>query len=156
VSNVNVTEGIKTLAIMQIRSLYPSLSTYIYDKPVKQGLKVPAFLVRIFNVHQERGMKYQANRTYSFSMVYFPSTEDVDEECLNVLEVIQNNFKYLVGRFHVHEIEGEIVDETLVMKFQVKARLHDILEEVKMRTLEGVEFDTSDNEQTEHSEAAGE
>lgn len=148
---VSVTDGIKTLAIMQVRSLYPTMK--VYDKPVKQGLKVPAFLVRIFNVHQERDMKYQVNRTYSFSMVYFPSTDDVDEECLNVLEVIQNNFKYLVDRFHVHEIEGEIVDETLVMKFQVNARLHDILEEVKMRTLEGVEFDTRDNEQ---SEAAGE
>ncbi|MEK5487915.1 phage tail terminator family protein [Lysinibacillus sp. FSL M8-0355] len=150
----NVTEGIKTLAIMQIRSLYPSMK--IYDKPVKQGLKVPAFLVRIFNVHQERGMKYQANRTYSFSMVYFPSTDDIDEECLNVLEVVQNNFKYLADRFHVHEIDGEIVDETLVIKYQVKACLHDILEEVKMRTLEGVDFDTRDDKQNEHEEAAGE
>ncbi|WP_313150827.1 phage tail terminator family protein [Lysinibacillus capsici] len=141
----NVTEGIKTLAIMQIRTLFPSM--IVYDKPVKQGLKVPAFLVRIFNVHQDRGMKYQANRTYSFSMVYFPSTDDIDEECLNVLEVVQNNFKYLADRFHVHEIDGEIVDETLVIKYRVKARLHDILEEVKMRTLEGVDFDTRDNKQ---------
>lgn len=130
---------------MQIRTLFPSM--IVYDKPVKQGLKVPAFLVRIFNVHQDRGMKYQANRTYSFSMVYFPSTDDIDEECLNVLEVVQNNFKYLADRFHVHEIDGEIVDETLVIKYRVKARLHDILEEVKMRTLEGVDFDTRDNKQ---------
>lgn len=151
-SDVNVTEGIKTLAIRQIRFLYPSIK--VYDKPVKQGLKVPAFLVRIFNVHQERGMTHQANRTYSFSMVYFPATDDIDEECLNVLEVVQNNFKYLADRFHVHEIEGEIVDETLVMKYQVKARLHDILEEVKMRTLEGVDFDTRDNKQ--NGEATGE
>jgi len=148
------TEGIKTLAIMQIRSLYPSM--YVYDKPVKQGLKVPAFLVRIFHVHQERGLKYQANRTYSFSVVYFPFTDDVDEECLDVLESVQNNFKYLADRFHVHEISGEIVDETLVVNFQVKARLRDILDEVKMRTLEGVGFDTSDDKQTEHYEAARE
>lgn len=150
----SVTEGIKTLAIMQIRSLYPSM--YVYDKPVKQGLKVPAFLVRIFHVHQERGLKYQANRTYSFSVVYFPFTEDVDEECLDVLEIVQNNFKYLANRFHVHEISGEIVDETLVVNFQVKARLRDILDEVKMRTLEGVAFDTRGDKQTEHCEAARE
>ena len=139
---------------MQIRTLFPLMK--VYDKSIKQGLKVPAFLIRIFNVHQERGMKYQANRTYSFSMVYFPSTDDIDEECLNVLEVVQNNFKYLADRFHVHEIDGGIVDETLVIKYQVKACLHDILEEVKMRTLEGVNFDTRVDKQNEHEEAAGE
>ncbi|MEG0260589.1 MAG: hypothetical protein RR651_12020, partial [Lysinibacillus sp.] len=68
--------------------------------------------------------------------------DDVDEECLAVLEVVQNNFAYLADRFHVHELEGEVVDETLVITFQVKARLYDILEEVKMRTLEGVQVDS--------------
>ncbi|WP_052344233.1 phage tail terminator family protein [Bacillus ndiopicus] len=154
-SNNTITDGIKALAIMQIRSLYPSQTIKIYDKPVKQGLKAPAFIVRIFHVHQERGMTYQAKRTYSFSVVYFPSTDDIDEECLNVLEVIQNNFKYLVDKFHVHELDGEIVDETLVMKFQVKVHLHDIIEAIKMQKLEGVDFDTRDNEQTEDDQTNG-
>ncbi|UED79203.1 hypothetical protein FH508_0017350 [Lysinibacillus sp. CD3-6] len=154
---VNVTDSIKTLAIMQLRSLYPDNNQYqIYNKLVKQGITVPAFLVRIINVHQERGMKNQAIRTYSFSIVYFPSTDNIDDECLNVLEVIQNNFKYLADRFHVHEIGGEIVDETLEINFQVKARLYDIQEETRMKTLEGVEFDTNNDRQTENSEAARE
>lgn len=153
----NVTDSMKTLVIMQLRSLYPDNNQYqIYDKPVKQVLTLPAFLVRIMNVHQERGMKNQVIRTYSFSIVYLPSTDDIDDECLNVLEIIQNNFKYLADKFHVHEIGGEIVDETLVINFQVKARLYDIQEETRMKTLEGVGFDTNNDKQTENSEAARE
>lgn len=143
---VNVTDRIKTLAIMQLRSLYPDNNQYqIYNKPVKQDLKLPAFLVRIINVHQERSMKNQAIRTYSFSIVYLPSTDEIDDECLNVLEVIQNNFKYLADRFHIHEIGGEIVNETLMINFQVKVRLYDSQEETKMKTLEGIGFDTNND-----------
>lgn len=143
---VNVTDRIKTLAIMQLRSLYPDNNQYqIYNKPVKQDLKLPAFLVRIINVHQERSMKNQVIRTYSFSIVYLPSTDEIDDECLNVLEVIQNNFKYLADSFQIHEIEGEIVNETLMINFQVKARLYDSQEEAKMKTLEGVGFDTNND-----------
>jgi len=129
----------KALAIAQIRALYPEPK--IYDAPVKQGLKLPAFLVRILKVHQVRGMTHQAERTFFFVITYFPyeDSEDAEAECLNVLETIQNNFKYLQNQFHIHELEGEVVDENLVVTFQVAARVMDVLKLVQMKTLEGVD-----------------
>ena len=139
-NTLEITNGMKALAIRQLRELFPDNKYRIFDKPVKQGLKVPAFLVRIVKVGQARLIKRQAQRTFFFALSYFPETKEVDDECLEVLEIIQNNFSYLQKKFHIHEIEGEIVDEVLVITFHVNALVADVVEYTKMQVLEGVYY----------------
>lgn len=133
-----VTE-LKSLIIRQIKEVFGNVK--VYDEPVRQGLVTPAFLVLIFNIHQLRGLARQVARTYSINVTYFPSLNDKRDECNNVLQVFQNEFQYISNKYHVNEIEGSVVDDVLVITFNVKSLLREVVEETKMQTLGGVTID---------------
>jgi hypothetical protein len=133
--------NLKSLIIQQIKQVYGNLK--VYDEPVRQGLITPAFLVLIFDNRQKRLLAKQVSRTHSFNVNYYPSTEERRSECEGVLEAFQNEFKYVANKYHVHEIEGAVVDSVLVITFTVNALLREIVEETPMQTLGGVSIDQS-------------
>lgn len=136
---------IKTLIIKQIKQVFGNVQ--VYDEKIKQGLQTPAFLVRIIRSGQERKVKGQVQRSYSFNVVYFPQSTKVvtkvDAECDDVFETFQNEFQYIANRYHVHRLEGTKEDNVLVITFAVTVRLQEKTYETKMQTLGGVEVGTT-------------
>lgn len=127
---------IKTLIIQQIKEVFGNVK--VYDEKVKQGLQTPAFLVRMIQSEQERKIKGQVWRTYSWNVVYFPQSTEVDAECDDVFEMFQTEFQYIANKYHVHRLEGTKQDDVLVITFDVSARLQEVTDETKMKTLGGV------------------
>lgn len=127
---------IKTLIIQQIKEVFGNVK--VYDEKVKQGLQTPAFLVRMIQSEQERKIKGQVWRTYSWNVVYFPQSTEVNDECDNVFEMFQTEFQYIANKYHVHRLEGTKQDDVLVITFDVSARLQEVTDETKMKTLGGV------------------
>ncbi len=132
---------IKTLIIQQIKQVFGNAK--VYDEKIKQGLQTPAFLVRIIQSDQERKIKRQVWRSYSFNVVYFPQSTEIDAECDDVFETFQNEFQYIANRYHVHRLEGTKEDDVLVITFAVSVRLQEKTDETKMQTLGGVEVGTT-------------
>ncbi|GGJ68378.1 ATPase subunit of ABC transporter with duplicated ATPase domains [Anoxybacillus voinovskiensis] len=127
---------IKTLVIQQMKEVFGNIK--VYDEKVKQGLQTPAFLVRMIQSEQERKIKGQVWRTYSWNVVYFPQSTEVDAECDDVFETFQTEFQYIANKYHVHRLEGTKQDDVLVITFDVSARLQEVTTETKMQTLGGV------------------
>ncbi|MEB3750044.1 phage tail terminator family protein [Geobacillus icigianus] len=127
---------IKTLIIQQMKEVFGNVK--VYDEKVKQGLQTPAFLVRMIQSEQERKIKGQVWRTYSWNVVYFPQSTEVDAECDDVFEMFQTEFQYIANKYHVHRLEGTKQDDVLVITFDVSARLQEVMDETKMQTLGGV------------------
>ncbi|MED0686560.1 DUF6838 family protein [Anoxybacillus ayderensis] len=127
---------IKTLIIQQIKEVFGNVK--VYDEKVKQGLQTPAFLVRMIQSEQERKIKGQVWRTYSWNVVYFPQSTELDAECDDVFEMFQTEFQYIANKYHVHRLEGTKQDDVLVITFDVSARLQEVTDETKMKTLGGV------------------
>ncbi|MGZ0086900.1 phage tail terminator family protein [Caldibacillus thermoamylovorans] len=132
---------IKALVIQQMKQVFGNVK--VYDEKIKQGLQTPAFLVRIIQSDQERKIKRQVWRSYSFNVVYFPQSTEIDAECDDVFETFQNEFQYIANRYHVHRLEGTKEDDVLVITFDVSVRLQEKTDETKMRTLGGVEVGTT-------------
>ncbi|AMQ22251.1 phage tail terminator family protein [Geobacillus sp. JS12] len=132
---------IKTLIIQQIKQVFGNVK--VYDEKIKQGLQTPAFLVRIIRSGQERKVKGQVQRSYSFNVVYFPQSTEVDTECDDVFETFQTEFQYIANKYHVHRLEGTKEDDVLVITFAVSVRLQEKTDETKMQTLGGVEVGTT-------------
>lgn len=131
--------NLKALIIQQIRDVFGNVK--VYDEPIKQGLQTPAFLVLIFNNLQERLLKNNVSRTYSINVTYFPSTEDKRYECDEVLETFQTEFRYISNKYHVHNIEGAMSDDVLVITLNVNALLVEKVDGIKMNELGGVLVD---------------
>lgn len=125
--------NLKSLVILQIKKVFGPLK--VYDEPVRQGLKTPAFQLLILDTAQERKLNRNALRTYQINVNYFPGTADKRGECDTTLETFLNEFRYVANKHHVHNIQGEVVDEVLVITFEIKIRVEDILDETLMQTL---------------------
>lgn len=130
---------LKALIIRQLKGVFGNIK--VYDEPVRQGLVTPAFLVLIFDTHQQRQLRSTVSRTYSINVTYFPTTEDKRNECDEVLEVFQTEFVRIADKHHVHNIEGAISDDTLVITFTVNALLREVVTGTKMQELGGVSID---------------
>lgn len=130
---------LKTLIIRQIKEVYGNVK--IYDERVQQGLKTPAFLVLFVNQNHQRQLGRQSARTVSVAVHYFPQSPDVRSECESILDEFQNSFRYIQNRFHVHELEGEVVDDVLVITFNVKMHVTERIEGIKMNQLEVLEIE---------------
>lgn len=125
---------LKSLIIKQIKAVYGPLK--VYDEPVKQGLVTPAFLVLIADTNQTTGLN-ELHRNYMINVNYFPlSADEGRSECDSVLETFQNEFRYIGTKHHVHELGGVISDDVLVITFNVKLLLHEVVDGIKMETLE--------------------
>lgn len=130
-----VTE-LKTLIIQQIKQVF-GVEITVYDEPVRQGLKTPAFLVLIINDSQERKLGAMSQRDYAVNVTYYPSdTRNVHSECDKVSQTFKDEFRYIGNKFHVHKLNAEKVDGTLVLTFNVRMLVKEIFDETKMQTLQ--------------------
>lgn len=134
--------NLKSLIIAQLKEVYGPLK--VYDEEVKQGLVTPSFSVFFFNQHQERKLWKSVERTYSVNIIYFPGTEDIRYECDGVLATFQTEFRYIANKHHVHEIEGTLSDDVLVITFNIKVLLREMVDGTKMQDLGGMTVDKKD------------
>ncbi|KAA0944075.1 hypothetical protein FQ087_18285 [Sporosarcina sp. ANT_H38] len=125
--------NLKSLIILQIKKVFGPLK--VYDEPIKQGLKTPAFQLLILDTVQERKLNRNALRTYQINVNYFPGTADKRGECDATLETFLDEFRYIADKHHVHNIQGEFVDEVLVITSEIKIRVEEISDEILMQTL---------------------
>lgn len=133
---------LKTLIIQQIKSVFGPLK--VYDEPVKQGLRTPAFLVLVINDTQERQLGDRAKWDYALSVTYFPSDpQSVYSECDAVYEKFKQHFRYIGTEYYVNKLEAEKSDGSLVITFNVKMLVREIFPETLMKTLKfgGVRID---------------
>lgn len=95
----------------------------IYTQLVEQGMNKPCFSIVLLNPHIEhfRGKRYL--RTNQFCIHYFPESEDIQTECFDVQERLEDCLEYINhhdGEFDEDggliagtEMHGEIVDGVL-------------------------------------------
>lgn len=127
--------NLKYLIIQQIKAVFGN-TIKIYDEPVRQGLKVPAFQILIADNTQKTGLNV-VHRTYTINVNYFPlSLDERRSECDGVLEAFQTAFRLIGNKYHAHEIEGSMSDDVLVITFNVKVLLREVVDGIKMQTLE--------------------
>lgn len=126
--------NLKSLIIQQIKHVF---DVTVYDEPIRQGLKTPAFLVLIVNDRQERKLWNISEREYLVNVTYFPEdTRNAYAENDQVSETFKDNFRYIGNQFHVNRLEAEKHDNTLVITFSVRKLVKEVFEETKMRTLQ--------------------
>ncbi|MFJ8099398.1 DUF6838 family protein [Lysinibacillus sp. NPDC096212] len=134
--------NLKTLIIQQLKQVFGNLD--VYDEPVRQGLKTPAFLVLIINDSQERKLWKLSEWEYLINVTYFPKDErNAYTENDDVSQIFKENFRYIGNQFHVNRMEASKHDGTLVITFSIKKLVREIEEETLMQTLEfgGVHID---------------
>lgn len=135
--------NLKSLIIQQIKAVFGN-TIKIFDEPVRQGLKVPAFQVLIVDNTQKTGLNV-VHRTYTINLNYFPlSLDERRSECDGVLETFQTAFRLIGGKHHAHEIEGSISDDVLVITFDLRLLLKDVVTGDVMNTLGGVTVEFKD------------
>lgn len=126
--------NLKALIIQQIKQVF---EVKVYDEPVRQGLKAPAFLVLIISDVQERKLWNLSEREYLVNVTYFPEDErNAYSENDQVSETFKNNFRYVGNRFHVNRLEADKHDGTLVITFSVRHLVKEVFDEGKMQRLE--------------------
>lgn len=88
----------------------------IYTDKVEQGLTEPCFKIRCLNPTKNRHLGLRYRRTNQFSIQYFPSTAEVQEECASVLERLFECLEDVIlsGRpVHGTDLQGEVTDGIL-------------------------------------------
>ena len=127
--------NLKSLIIKQIKSVYGS-TIKVYDEPIRQGLKTPSFLLLIVDNTQTTGLNV-VERNYAVNVNYFPhSLDERRSECDSVLETFQTEFRRIGTKHHSHNIEGVVSDDVLVITFNVRVLLREVVDGIKMQTLE--------------------
>ncbi|MES1046309.1 hypothetical protein HYI36_00950 [Bacillus sp. Gen3] len=128
-----VTE-LKDLIIQQLKQVFGGIK--VYDEPIRQGLKVPAFLVLIVNDSQERKLWNLSEWQFLVNVTYFPEDErNVYTETDKVSQTFKENFRYIANQYHVNRLEAEKHDGTLVITFSVKKLVREIEVGTKMQKL---------------------
>ncbi|MHA6258353.1 phage tail terminator family protein [Sporosarcina sp. CAU 1771] len=134
--------NLKSLMIARIRNVFGELK--VYDEPVQQGLVTPSFQMLLVDTTQNTGLN-MVERTYTVNINYFPlSIDERRTECDGVLETFQTNFRMIGNKHHVHNIEGSMNDDVLVITFNIRALLKEVNTGDKMNTLGGVTIETKD------------
>lgn len=125
-------DNLKTLLIQQILQVYgPTLN--VYDEPIKQGLKTPAFLVLIINDSAERKLHRVSEWEYLINVTYFPSDDNVFySESDQVIQTFKQEFRYIGNQFHVNKLDGTKQDGALVITFIVRKLVREIVTGTKM------------------------
>lgn len=124
----------KALIIQQLKQVFDGIT--VYDEPIRQGLKVPAFLVLIVNDSQERKLWNLSEWQFLVNVTYFPEDErNVYTETDKVSQTFKENFRYIANQYHVDRLEAEKHDGTLVITFSVKKLVREIEVGTKMQKL---------------------
>ena len=89
----------------------------IYTESVEQGLKAPCFSVLMLKASIERQSEHRYQKTYPFSVQYFPESEEPYAECQAILERLYRTIELIeteIGNLRGTELSGQISDGVLV------------------------------------------
>lgn len=125
---------LKALIIQQLKQVFGEIT--VYDEPIRQGLKTPAFLVLIVNDSQERKLWNLSEWQFLVNITYFPADErNAYTENDKVSQTFKENFRYIGNQFHVNRLEADKHDGTLAITFSVRKLIREIEVETKMQQL---------------------
>lgn len=119
----------------QLNRLFPEMT--IYDEAVPQNFKTPSFYIyQDRTVHKEQLMN-NAIRTTSLGIVFSPDdSQSVNEQCRNVESIILREFRYLQDiKLNVFDLETQITDGILSIRFKVRYRTKFAIREIKMSNI---------------------
>jgi len=88
----------------------------IYTEKVDQGLKEPCFLIRCLNPTKNIHLGSVYKRTNLFTIQYFPSTLEANEECASVLERLFECLEYVTvsnKKVRGTDLHGEVTNGVL-------------------------------------------
>lgn len=120
------------LAIGEIGAQYT-----VYTSDVKQDLDTPCFIIKAIDVSQKMTLDNRFDRNQTFSITYFPETDDEDElrdmedSLLFGLEYITVNDK----KVRVSDMKCTISDGVLVCTADYNLRLKQTVSKDKMQNL---------------------
>lgn len=120
----------------QLNRLFPEMT--IYDEAVPQNFKTPSFYIyQDRTVHKEQLMN-NAIRTTSLGIVFSPDdSQSVNEQCRNVESIILREFRYLQDiKLNVFDLETQITDSILSIRFKVRYRTKLAIHEIKMSDID--------------------
>ena len=109
----------------------------IYTDKVEQGLTEPCFLIRCLNPTKNRHLGLRYKRTNQFSVQYFPSTAEPNEECVSVLERLFECLEDVIlsgTPVHGTELHGEITDGILTFMVNYDGFVLKVTEEQNLMT----------------------
>lgn len=92
----------------------------IYTESIEQGLEEPCFSILCLNPTNQLFMGKRYYRTNQFVIQYFPSTDEKNQECNQVMERLFNCLETITvwGNLRIgRKMNGQIVDG--VLNFQV-------------------------------------
>lgn len=120
----------------QLNRLFPEMT--IYDEAVPQNFKTPSFYIyQDRTVHKEQLMN-NAIRTTSLGIMFSPDdSQSVNEQCRNVESIILREFRYLQDiKLNVFDLETQITDGILSIRFKVRYRTKLAIHEIKMSSID--------------------
>ena len=88
----------------------------IYTDSVEQGLQEPCFSVFSINHSTEGVLGNRYNRINRFCIQYFPSTDEINAECNEILERLYDCLEYIqvdYSPLRGKQMRGEMVDDVL-------------------------------------------
>lgn len=128
-------EDLKGLIIRQLKTVYGNVK--VYDEPVQQGLKTPAFLLLIPEDSTERKLGRSSAWEFYVSITYFPADLEASyAERDAVSQTFREEFRYIGRRFLVQKLQATKSDGALVLTFNVKKLVREIESGPTMQELE--------------------
>lgn len=119
-------EGIAVAELIkQLKAVYPGIT--IYDAPVKQGLKTPAFQILNPRVSHAKRLSNHAEMRIMFNLNYFPKAttpSSIYDELREVRMKLPYNIQMIGTLHHVHNMDMDISDNVLVTTFDIVQLIH--------------------------------
>lgn len=133
----NIIDGI----IAAIRTEYDK-SFRIYTESIEQGLEEPCFSILCLNGSDKKNAGVRHNRTYSFIVRYFPSSDEPIAECLAVMESLYDLLCIIdvgTSRLRGTGMDGTIADGVLQFEvtyaaFLLATKVETSMEELEVKT----------------------
>lgn len=88
----------------------------IYSENVEQGLKEPCFFILLLTSNQRQIVRKRYFREHPFDIHYYPSTNDKNQEFLDVVDKLNDALEYITmdnNLIRGTKMNHEIVDDVL-------------------------------------------
>lgn len=146
---------VRKAVISKLSTHFPHPDYRIYGEEIAQGFQEPCFFIKLFPVEQTQILGRRYARQHLFDIHYFPASDYINDEMHDMAEQLYEILEYISdppirGTKMKHEVHQDVLHFFVEYNFDV----YKPIEEIKMQTLEGVNFDTRDNKQ--NGEATGE
>lgn len=109
-----------SLLIKQLKDTFPDSA--VYDEPVQQGLKMPAFIISKQHSSHKRKMHKYLELTVNYIVTYIPKDDTAMEDIWAVESRLYADpaWRYLGGKLHLSDLSTEINNVQKVLKITFK------------------------------------